>query len=157
MAEMTYPYSDKYMRYDKATHRYVLTMDYLTEVLSIDIERRTGGTVQSQNTINNLLNRISSLIYGYVYKYNDRQVLTWLIAKAPSARQIIMDAMGQQAAYVLTVGDLTLSPREEERNAWLDVTAKNTLEYVQLVETGKALCNVLPYRYAVPSYEEGDY
>ena len=157
MSEQTYPFSDKYMRYDLRSHRYVLTPEYLKEMLSVDVERRTGGTVQGQNAINNLLDRVSLLLYGYVYGFNNKQVLTYIIAKCPSARQIIMDAMGQQAMYVLSVGDLTLSPKAEERTSWLDISAKNTLENAEVAETGRALCNCIPYRIRVPAYDEAGY
>lgn len=132
MSEQTYPFSDKYMRYNLSTHRYVLTTDYLKDMLSVDIERRTNGVVQAQNAINNLLDRVSLLLYGYVYGFNNKQVLTYIIAKSPSAREIIMTAMGQQAMYVLSVGDLTLSPKAEERTAWLDISAKTRLKMQKL-------------------------
>lgn len=157
MSEQTYPFSDKYMRYDLSTHRYVLTTDYLKDMLSVDIERRTNGVVQAQNAINNLLDRVSLLLYGYVYGFNNKQVLTYIIAKSPSAREIIMTAMGQQAMYVLSVGDLTLSPKAEERTAWLDISAKNILENAEVAETGRSLCNCIPYRIRVPAYDEAGY
>ena len=157
MSEQTYPFSDKYMRYDLSTHRYVLTTDYLKDMLSVDIERRTNGVVQAQNAINNLLDRVSLLLYGYVYGFNNKQVLTYIIAKSPSAREIIMTAMGQQAMYVLSVGDLTLSPKAEERTAWLDISAKNTLENAEVAERGRSLCTCIPYRIRVPAYDEAGY
>lgn len=155
--DLTYPYDDLYMRYDKRTHRYVLTIKYLTDVAGIDIERRTQHNVQNQNVVNAALDRISNLIYGYLSKHNDTQTLRYIIAKCPSARAIIMDAMGSQAAYVFSVGDLTLSPKPDERAAWLDMSAENTLNGVEVAETGRVLTNVAPYPFCPPSYEQGEY
>lgn len=154
---MTYPYDDLYMRYDRRTHRYVLTLQYLTDVAGIDVERRTQHNVQNQNVLKAALDRISNLIYGYLAKHNDAQTLKYIIAKCPSARQIIMDAMGAQAAYVFTVGDLTLSAKPDERAAWLDMSAENTLNGVEVEETGRVLTCVAPYLFNPPSYEQGDY
>ena len=155
--DLTYPYDDLYMRYDKRTHRYVLTIKYLTDIAGIDIERRTQHNVQNQNVVNAALDRISNLIYGYLSKNNDAQTLRYIIAKCPSARAIIMDAMGSQAAYVFSVGDLTLSPKPDERAAWLDMSAENTLNGVEVAETGRVLTNVAPYPFCPPSYEQGEY
>lgn len=157
MENMTYPYDDLYMRYDKRTHRYVLTIKYLTDIAGIDIERRTQHNVQNQNVVNAALDRISNLIYGYLSKHNDAQTLRYIIAKCPSARAIIMDAMGSQAAYVFSVGDLTLSPKPDERAAWLDMSAENTLNGVEVAETGRVLTNVASYPFCPPSYEQGEY
>lgn len=157
MGNTTYPYDDLYMRYDKRTHRYVLTLKYLTDISGIDVERRTQNNIQNQNVINSALDRISNLIYGYLARHNDAQTLKYIIAKCPSARQIIMDAMGAQASYVFSVGDLTLSPKPDERAAWLDMSAENTLNGVEVEETGCVLTNVAPYSFCPPPYEQGEY
>lgn len=157
MGNMTYPYDDLFMRYDRRTHRYVLTIKYLTDIAGIDVERRTQNNVQNQNVVNAALDRISNLIYGYLAKHNDAQTIKYVIAKCPSARAIIMDAMGAQAAYVFSVGDLTLSAKPDERAAWLDMSAENTLNGVEVEETGRVLTNVAPYLFNPPSYEQGDY
>lgn len=157
MGNMTYPYDDLFMRYDRRTHRYVLTIKYLTDIAGIDVERRTQNNVQNQNVVNAALDRISNLIYGYLAKHNDAQTIKYVIAKCPSARAIIMDAMGAQAAYVFSVGDLTLSPKPDERAAWLDMSAENTLNGVEVEETGRVLTCVAPYLFNPPSYEQGDY
>lgn len=157
MVNTNYPYDDLYMRYDKRTHRYVLTIKYLTDIAGIDIERRTQHNVQNQNVVNAALDRISNLIYGYLAKHNDAQTIKYIIAKCPSARAIIMDAMGSQAAYVFSVGDLTLSAKPDERAAWLDMSAENTLNGVEVEETGRVLTSVAPYPFCPPSYEQGEY
>ena len=153
----TYPYNDKYMRYDMRTHRYVLTVDYFIDVMPVELARRTQNNVQSQNTVNALLDRASNLIYGYLAKHNDAQTIQYIIAKCPSARQIIMDALGSQCVYMFTVGDLTLSPKPDDRAAWLDMGAENILNGEEVIETGCVLTNVGEYSFCPPSYEKGGY
>lgn len=153
----TFPYTDKYMRYDERTHRYVLTVDYFIDVLPVDLVRRTQNNVLAQNAVKATLDRVSNLIYGYLAKHNDAQTIQYIIAKCPSARQIIMDAMGSQGAYVFTVGDSTLSPKPEDRAAWLDLGAEATLNGVEVVETGRTLTSVAEYPFCPPPYVDGGY
>lgn len=151
------PFNDNYMRYDYNSHRYILTPTYLTEVLGIDIERRAGSSILAQNVINNALNRVSTLIYSYIYQFNDKQTLNYIIASCNSARDIIKDIMGSQILYTLTVGDLTLSTKKEERDNWLDITAKALIENSEVAETGKPLASLLDYGFVPPSYTDGGY
>ena len=153
----TFPYTDKYMRYDERTHRYVLTAEYFIDILPVDLVRRTQNNVLAQNSVNATLDRVSNLIYGYLAKHNDAQTLKYIIAKCPSARRIIMDAMGSQGAYVFTVGDLTLSPKPEDRAAWLDLGAENILNGEEVTETGRTLTSVAEYPFCPPPYVDGGY
>lgn len=153
------PHSDEYMRYDYTTHRYVLTLKYVTDILGIDMQRRVngGGAVGNQAVINNMLNTASLHVYNYVFNFNsDRQAQQWIMAKCPSAREIIKDAMAQQLAYLMSVGDLTRSPKEEDRIAYMDMQAKMTLDQT-VKETGVALTYCGAYRFCAPPYSEGEY
>ena len=151
------PFNDNYMRYDYTTHRYVLTVQYLTEVLGIDIEKRAGTSTLAQNMLNNALNRVSTLIYNYIYQFNDSQTINYIIATCPSARNIIKDIMGSQVLYTLIVGDLTLSTKADEREAWLDITAKAMIDNTEVAETGRPLSSSLDYGFFAPSYADGSY
>ena len=155
----SFPYSDEYMRYDYATHRYVLTLKYVTDVLGIDIQRRVSGgrAVVNQAVINSMLNTASLHVYNYIFNFNsNRRAQQWIIAKCPSAREIIKDAMAQQLAYLMSVGDLTRSPKEEDRIAYMDMQAKIILDQT-VNETGVPLTSIMAYRFCPPDYKEGGY
>lgn len=150
------PYNDKFMRYDYNAHRYILTADYLTE-LGIDVESRAGESVLSQNVINNVLNRVSILIYSYLYRFNDMQTIQYIIACCPSARNIIKDIMGMQALYMFTIGDLTMSDKNDVRDKWLDISAAALIDTAEIKETGKTLSNIGFYSFVPPNYNDGEY
>lgn len=154
---MQYPFTDNNMVYDYTRHRYILTTEYLQNVLNIDISRFKGGTINAQGAITMLLNNISMQVYSYVYSHNSASVLRYIMAKFPSARDIIMEAMGQQALYVLTNGDMSRAVEESKRRAWLDYTAKCIIDQTELDETGRTLTYAGRYRILVPDYEEGGY
>lgn len=153
------PYSDDYMRYDYSSHRYVLTLKYATDVLGIDMERRIASNRGTNKTavINMQLNTVSLQIYNYLYAgTNNEKALQWIIAKSPTARQVIQDAMGQQLTYFLMVGDLSRSTKPEERRLYMDEQAKITLSKT-IPETGVALIYRGAYRFCAPPYSEGGY
>ena len=52
----------------------------------------------------------------------------FIIAKTKSGRDIIRRAMEQQLIYVISVGDLSRSPKESERKLWFDQNAADILE-----------------------------
>lgn len=153
------PYSDDYMRYDYSSHRYVLTLKYATDVLGVDMERRIASNRGTNQTavINMQLNTVSLQIYNYLYAgTNNEKALQWIIAKSPTARQVIQDAMGQQLTYFLMVGDLSRSTKPEERKLYMDEQAKITLTKT-IPETGVALIYRGAYRFCGPPYSEGGY
>lgn len=155
----TYPKSDEYMRYDFKTHRYVLTLQYVTDVLGIDLEARvnSNGAVNGQAIIDRILNTASIHVYNYVFSHNiNKQSQQWIIAKCPSAREIIMQAMGDQLAYLLTVGDLTRSIKSEERENYMDIQAKSILDQ-DVREIGRPLTTAIPFTFCPPCYEQGGY
>lgn len=154
----TYPLSDEYMRYDYTLHRYVLTQKYITEIVGIDLERRVASNqgINGVAVIESALKTISMQIYSYIYKFNDRNVLTWLLAKAPSAREILKEAMGIQARYLFSVGDMSLT-LDDKRAMILSPLAEELLKNSELAETGAVITSVAPYNICVPSYEQGRY
>ena len=154
---MEYPYTDGNMVYDYKKHRYILTADYLQNVLSVDVNRFKTGTVNEQSAINVLLDNISLQVYTYVYAHNNIRVLRYIMAKMPSARDILMEAMGQQALYVLSNGDFTKAAEESKRRNYLDIVAKSIIDNTELSETGATLTYIGRYNICVQNLEEGGY
>lgn len=156
---IAYPLKDEYMTYDYASHRYVLTAKYITDVVGINLEYRIASNrgINATAVINAALNSISRQVYGYIFKHNDSRVLTWLIAKSPSARDIIREAMGEQARYVFTVGDLTKVADRDKQELAVDVSARGILDNSELAETGTTLTYCGHYNICVPDYKSGGY
>lgn len=154
-----YPKDSAYMRYDYETHRYVLTLKYVADVLGVDLEKQvnSNGAVNGQAVINRILNTASIHVYNYIFAHNiNRQAQEWIIAKCPSAREIVKRAMGEQLFYLLSVGDLTRSDKQEERENYMDVQAKMILNQ-DVRETGAPLTSVIPLEFCAPSYKDGGY
>ena len=109
MAEQkTYPYDDETMFYDWDTHRYILTPECVFDELNINLAERLNkrGSAVAENVPSNVLRRISNIVYGEIYKcseYNDVQ--EYLLAKCPSLRKNIKEAMKEQVVYFLINGD----------------------------------------------------
>ena len=155
---MKYPYSDKYMTYDFNKHRYILTNAYITEVLGIDLMARLKvSNVSSTTIIDSLLNRISNRVYNYLFTHNDRQAIEYLVAKFPSARAIMKDALGEQAIYVLSIGDQVLTADESKQKLALSPDARSILDNQELSETCAVLTYTGHYCFVPPSYENGGY
>ena len=159
---MTYPYNDEDLRYDYAAHRYILTLDYVSNKLGIDIQSRIASNkgINSTIIIDSLLNNTSIQIYNYLFGHNNKRTIEFIIAKAPSARDIIRDAMSAQLVYLLSVGDMTKSLEDSKRSMWLDMTARAILNNQEVEETGVTLTytgrnGYTPIR--VKSYAEGNY
>ena len=155
----TYPKSDEHMRYDFKTHRYVLTLQYVTDVLGIDLEARvnSNGAVNGQAIIDRILNTASIHVYNYIFSHNiNKQSQQWIIAKCPSAREIVMQAMSEQLTYLLMVGDLTRSIKAEERENYMDIQAKSILDQ-DVREIGRPLTTAIPFTFCPPCYEQGGY
>ncbi len=155
----SFPYSDEYMRYDYATHRYVLTLKYVTDVLGVDMERRVASNKAINKTaiINMQLNTVSVQVYNYIYaRTMQEQVLQWVIAVSPTAQKVIRDAMSQQLTYFLMFGDLSRSLQPDKRALYMDEQAKITLSET-IPETGVPLTYQGTYYIKAPSYEQGGY
>ena len=154
-----YPQDTKYLIYNRATHRFILTKEYVIEQLGIDLERRVGSNrgIDTSAIIKSVLNEISIMVYNYIFQFNDVKTLLWLVAKYESARDIIVDAMREQARYVFTVGDLTLSTDKAKRDMSFSVIAKSILDNQIVDETGVPLSYIGNYNFYPPSYAKGEY
>lgn len=125
-----YPYSDDLMTYDTRRGRYIITeaaLEYGGVFLRHRLER-SRGAVDITAVINGVCRTASTHIYNYIHKFNDdnsRQ--DELIAKAPSLRNIIFEAMLEQAKYIIFKGDRTLSSDPEEQKNYIHPTAALTL------------------------------
>lgn len=111
MPNTTYPYSDNAMDYKLEDHRYVLKAQYFWEKTGIDLHKvlNPAFSDQPQMLAEHWLDQISIDVYNYVYDCNaDNPVQEYWLAKTPSLRDNLRDAMVQQAMYVLKNGDLNM-------------------------------------------------
>lgn len=138
-----YPYSDDYMTYNPATHRYTLTLKDVTENLGIDLESR----LTVPNAIPSLLNRVSIRIYAFIHSHNvDNAYQDLIIAKTADGRRIIKEAMEEQLIYLLSVGDLSRSVDEQERKFAYDETAIDILlQPIREIGCTILYCGRLPF------------
>ena len=121
------PYTDDLMRWDDATGRYYLTETALIRQ-GIDLRSRLGRSTSPEYVINGLLNRTTALVYGYIHGHNiNTQKQDSLIAETPSMRDIIYNALLAQALYIIYNGDLSISVKPEERENYMDITARTEL------------------------------
>lgn len=123
------PYNDDYMVFDKLTGRYVLTeqafIDFGYDLRSQIID---GGYTSPENIIKGFFRTVSDLVYGYIHSFSaDNMRQDRLIATVPSLRNIIMQAMLYQAAFVYLNGNLTLSTKPEDKAAAIDSTCRDYL------------------------------
>ena len=105
-------YNDTYMRYDYDAHRYVLTTDYVTKRLNIDLVARINatGSIDRAQAPALLLDRASQNVYSWIYENGgDNDVQEWILGTDRQARRMLMDAMGEQVLYILANGDLGLA------------------------------------------------
>lgn len=118
---MNLPFTDEYMRYDTFSHRYILTEKYITERFG------TGFKSKNKNTLSLVLDRVSALVYGFIHEHNDSAMQDYIIAKTFGGRNVILEAMSNQFAYMVLNGDLTASVDENKRSKYLDISAVQTL------------------------------
>ena len=153
MLNKNYPLSDSEMIYDYTKHRYILTNDYVLNVLGIDLQAKMGGAraINAASAINVLLDvRVSMRIYSLIYSHNDKQLVEYVLAKSPSAREMLKNAMGTQLLHLVTYG--------ENEKQWLSKEAYDVL-LTPIEETKKSVMyrwyrNILQY---IPDYAEGGY
>lgn len=132
------PYSDDYLVYDYNRHIYILTEKDVFENCGINLQSMLKDDIR--NSIDVFLRNISLQIYGFIHSFSVENTLQdFIIAKTVSGRKMIKEAMEQQLIYVLTNGDLSRSPKREERELWLDEHAKNIL-FADLPEIGTSIC-----------------
>jgi hypothetical protein len=126
------PYTDERLRWDDYEERYYLTEQALINI-GINIrERLAFNKVSSpEYIINGFLGDVTDLVYNFIHKFsanNERQ--DKIIAYYESARKIIFKALINQAKYVLMVGNLSLSSREEDRKNAISTGTHETLNTV---------------------------
>ena len=121
------PYTDDLMRWDDATGRYYLTETALIRQ-GVDLRARLGRSPSPEYVVNGLLNRATALVYGYIHAHNMNTLeQDRLIAETPSMRDIIYNALLAQALYIIYNGDLSISVKPEERENYMDNTARTEL------------------------------
>ncbi len=103
-------YNNNEMSYDKKNHRYVLTEECVLEDMNIDLKAilNTSDAADVANAPQKLLERVSALVYGYIYRtvpfrYKTERAL----ALDDENRSYILDAMKEQLLYILNNGDLS--------------------------------------------------
>lgn len=124
------PYSDDYMFYNERSGHYELTEKALMELYGINIRERMaeGALISPETAISNLTRTVSDMIYQFIHEHNvDNSQQDYLISTVPELRDIIQQAMGYQAVYVMNVGNLYLSTKPEERAVAIDYLAQSIL------------------------------
>lgn len=161
-------YNDDLMKYDLARHRYVLTPDYVSQQLNINLDEvvlANGFVGDVANEVEKILNRVSMLIYNWIYSicafhYETEKEL----AMNELARQPLMDAMGEQLEYMINDGDLSLySGVDIESKTAMD---RNNLDKVVISRQAKLIianADIVKVAYYLgdrdikPTYEEDGY
>lgn len=126
---MEYPYNDNLMIFDEQSGRYVLT-EFALENNGTYLRQRLSynKTINASGVINRVLSRVSEMIYGYLHSFNnENNTQDELIAKIPSLRKMIYNAMLCQAEYYIARGDLSRSPDVNLRKLAIDVSAREML------------------------------
>ena len=170
---MVYPYSDELLFYDKVLHRYVLTPKAVQLALNVNLVDRLNnrGASSAEDNASVVLSQISLEVYNFIYKHTSQWLyLQKVLAKAPSAREVIKQAMLQQVSYYLVNGQIDKFSGVDLRNgramdlrdlrglASIDPQTEAILEQ-PLIETGVSL--LYRGRYSIPpfkpNYVEEDY
>ena len=100
------PYNDKYMVYSNNRHRYVLTLACANDLHNIDLLALSDGEMNTNNAADQVLERVSRQIYNYIYRHAwHRNRLEKALAFDGNARQVLMDAMGDQLEWMVVNGD----------------------------------------------------
>ena len=104
------PHSDYEMTYNKRSHRYILTEEYVLGVMNIDLKDilNTAESADMANASGVFLGRISKLIYSYIYRIVAFKNSTERdLALDERKRDVLRDAMAEQVIYVLNNGDFS--------------------------------------------------
>lgn len=107
---MTYPYSDEYMVYDYSKHQYRLTPKAVLDKLNEDLTRYSPATsANRQRDAEIMLENISDEVYNQVYEDSlNYLVPEFVMAKCPSARAIIQQALIEQVKYFCFNGAISV-------------------------------------------------
>jgi hypothetical protein len=170
--ELTYPLTDDLMKYDKVRHRYVLTRYGVELVTGINLERQVNAAVgQTSNMADFYLRMVSDKIYNYVYsKADNKPLLEYVMAKSPTARQMLFDAMIAQTLFFITNGDISqfsgvnikngnVIDRRVIKENMISPDAEMTLLNTDIPELGgnTVLYQGYFYHAPIPTYEEGGF
>ena len=138
---LQYPFSDDLMVFDEVTHRYIITEAALErEGIFLRARLDRSPMINASNVINGFCKTASSHIYNYIHKFsNDNTRQDLFVAKVPSLRNIIYNALVEQVKYIYTGGDRTLSAKKEEQAMFISPMAVDILNTVA-PEIG---CNIL--------------
>lgn len=143
-----FPHDDNYMIFDEEIDKYVLT-EYAVNQLGIDLSARVRqkGAVNAEIIVKNTLRQVSMMIYRYLHKHvADDSLQDCIIAKCPSVRPIIRNALEQQLLYYLQVGNLSRATDPEKRLLAIDENAKDILDRI-IPELGHSLTYTGRWRY----------
>lgn len=136
---MTYPFDDTYMTYSAITHRYTLTQQAAKDLCNIDlaVELDTSGLPNAGNMADQYLDNVSMQIYQYIYSYaRNMYAAEFDLAKTPTLRRVVMDAMRYQLSYMVANGDLASVSGVSFRNGQtMDRKAIKTASIAPMVET----------------------
>lgn len=103
------PLTDETMIYDYKKHRYILTPKCVLDELNENLFERlnTRGCANVENLAQNVLEQISLQIYNFVYSHTSQRLfLQKVLAKSPTARELLKEAMKQQVLYFLINGQI---------------------------------------------------
>ena len=104
------PYSNNEMIYNTKTHRYILNQGHVLTDMNIDLSTalNTSDSADVANAAEKFLDRVSMLIYSWIYSVNPFRFRTEReLALNENYRPIIRDAMKEQVLYILNNGDLS--------------------------------------------------
>ena len=124
---MNYPFNDEFMIYSETENCYILTQECAQNRLGLNLIEKVNerNAVNQQAALRRVLNQVSRLVYSYIHKHNYRtDIQDYIIAKVPSARKMIQEAMEEQLLYMSMKGDLSRSTDREKRELAIDETAK---------------------------------
>lgn len=100
-----------YLFFDEGSQKFVLTETAVKEELGIDLsgQLNTFGDSNPASVPIRFLKRVSMIVYNHIKKYGrDGQHLNCIINGSPRIRQEFTDALLNQVAYMVNVGDLGL-------------------------------------------------
>ena len=112
------------MTYDYKTHRYVLTKKDLLDNFNENLQAK----FKDERDIEPFLRQVSTEIYSYIHSHNmNTKMQDYILAKTESGREIIKEALEQQALYMLTVGIISRSLDPTHRALRIDENANDAL------------------------------
>lgn len=104
-----YPLTDEKMSYDMNTHRYVLDKTYIMNNYGVNLDTilEKTGDANSTTLATRFMKRVSMVVYNYIYKHTEQQLLVeYMLAKAEHLRPVILEALAEQALWMLNNGDI---------------------------------------------------